>query len=78
MISERARPDAPSNNAAAEKVLRSFNTWSFKREQPENPELMLRFIADAMSLRGPVKFVLYWGKGLDASSPSPIRNVSIT
>ena len=63
MISERARPDAPSNNAAAEKVLRSFNTWAFKREQPENPELMLRFIADAMSLRGPVKFVLYWGKG---------------
>jgi hypothetical protein len=26
---------------AAEKVLQSFNTWAFKREQPSDPQLML-------------------------------------
>lgn len=47
----------------AEAVLRSFNTWAFKREQPSDPQLMLRFIVDAVALREPVSFVLYWGKG---------------
>jgi L-tyrosine isonitrile synthase len=47
----------------AENVLRSFNTWSFKREHPAHPELMLQFISDAISRREPISFVLYWGKG---------------
>ena len=50
-------------DAAAEKVLRSFNTWAFKREQPSDAHLMLRFIAEAISLREPIPFALYWGKG---------------
>jgi len=49
--------------ATAEKVLRSFNTWAFKREQPSDPQLMLRFIADAVAGQEPIPFVLYWGKG---------------
>jgi hypothetical protein len=54
----------PSRTAiAAEKVLRSFNTWAFKREQPSNPQLMLQIIADAITLGEPISFVLYWGKG---------------
>ena len=28
------------------------------------PELMLRFIADAHARRAPIRFALYWGKGL--------------
>src|SRR5580704_4887712 len=47
----------------AETVLRSFNTWAFKREQPDDLPLMQRVIADAIALREPVSFVLYWGKG---------------
>src|SRR5450631_1336745 len=45
----------------AETVLRSFNTWAFKREQPDDPELMLRMISESMALGAPVSFVLYWG-----------------
>lgn len=51
---------------SAEKILKSFNTWSFKREQPSDTELMLRFVADAEKRRRPIPFVLYWGKGLRA------------
>jgi hypothetical protein len=51
------------NRTEAEKVLRSFNTWGFKREHPAHPELMLQFISDAISRCEPVSFILYWGKG---------------
>ncbi len=47
----------------AETVLRSFNTWAFKREQPADPQLMLQTISHAIALAAPVSFVLYWGKG---------------
>jgi hypothetical protein len=48
---------------SAETVLRSFNTWAFKREQPAEPQLMLRMISELIALGEPVSFVLYWGKG---------------
>jgi hypothetical protein len=48
---------------SAETVLRSFNTWAFKREQPGNPQLMSRMISELIALGEPVSFVLYWGKG---------------
>jgi hypothetical protein len=43
--------------------LKSFNTRAFKREQPDNPDLMLRIISEALAQNKPVSFVLYWGKG---------------
>jgi len=48
----------------AEKILKSFNTWSFKREHPSDTALMLKFITIAVEKRSPIPFVLYWGKGL--------------
>src|ERR1700722_13181074 len=48
---------------SAETVLRSFNTWAFKREQPADPQLMSRMISELIALGDPVSFVLYWGKG---------------
>jgi hypothetical protein len=62
------KPDA---GPSAEKVLRSFNTWAFKREQPSDPKLMLQFISQAIARKEPIKFVLYWGKGPrhDARAP---------
>jgi L-tyrosine isonitrile synthase len=48
---------------SAQDVLRSFNSWSFKREQPAELHLMLQCIARAMASAKPVPFVLYWGKG---------------
>src|SRR5262245_53092365 len=45
------------------KVVQSFNTWAFKREQPSDPDLLTRFVARAMARQEPLSFVLYWGKG---------------
>jgi hypothetical protein len=47
----------------ADDVLRSFNTWAFKREQPSDLQLMNVTVANAISNERPVSFVLYWGKG---------------
>jgi hypothetical protein len=47
----------------AEKVMQSFNTWAFKREQPSDPQLMLEVIAHAIRRSEPLSFALYWGKG---------------
>lgn len=52
-----------SAQTIAAEVLRSFNTWAFKREQPSDPNLMLQVIAAAIERQEPVPFVLYWGKG---------------
>jgi L-tyrosine isonitrile synthase len=53
----------PESLAQAENVLRAFNTWAFKREQPSDPQLMLQFIAEAVAAKQAIPFVLYWGKG---------------
>jgi hypothetical protein len=52
-------------------ILASFNTWSFKREQPTDPQLMLQVITDAVARGEPVSFVLYWGKGPRRSIAKP-------
>jgi hypothetical protein len=54
-----------------EQILKSFNTRAFKREQPDNAELMLRFIAEAHARQSPIQFVLYWGKGLRPKLATP-------
>jgi L-tyrosine isonitrile synthase len=50
-------------HANPDRVMRSFNTWAFKRGQPDDPRLMLGFVTEAVSVEAPVSFVLYWGKG---------------
>jgi hypothetical protein len=62
IVPPRAPPRA-SVASEAEKVLRSFNTWAFKREQPSDPQRMLATIARYIELNAPVSFILYWGKG---------------
>jgi hypothetical protein len=59
----KLRPAKGPPAVSADKVLRSFNTWAFKREQPDDPALMRQVIAEAIERREPVPFVLYWGKG---------------
>jgi L-tyrosine isonitrile synthase len=56
-------PLEPKILADAANVLRAFNTWTFKREQPSDPELLLRVAAEAIAARKPIPFLLYWGKG---------------
>jgi hypothetical protein len=58
-----AHGNSAQKGVDAQAVLRSFNTWAFKREQPADLPLMLRMISQSMARREPVSFVLYWGKG---------------
>src|SRR5262245_39449058 len=60
---KRSAKRAIITKVTADDVLRSFNTWSFKREQPADPQLMSQIIAEAIGLERPVSLVLYWGKG---------------
>jgi hypothetical protein len=61
---EIAMPVTPRvREIAPEKVLQTFNTWAFKREQPDSSVTMLRSISKSIAARNPVPFVLYWGKG---------------
>jgi hypothetical protein len=55
------RPAKPA--ATPEKILQAFNTWAFKREQPDNVLALLAAISGAAQLGRPLPFVLYWGKG---------------
>src|SRR5262245_51883614 len=53
----------PRLQATPEKILQAFNTWAFKREQPDSVPRLLEVVAGAAHLARPVPFVLYWGKG---------------
>jgi L-tyrosine isonitrile synthase len=53
------RHSAPSPDS----VLRAFNTWAFKREQPSDPQLMRQVVSESIAAEAPLPFVLYWGKG---------------
>lgn len=58
------RPDAqPRQEQLVEKILQAFNTWSFKREQPDNLVTLREAIGHAVQRNEPIPFVLYWGKG---------------
>ena len=63
-VNTRWAPSRRPNAVAADAILRSFNTWAFKREQPSDPQLMLQIISESMASQAPLPFVLYWGKGL--------------
>ena len=72
------RQPAPGNctnaegiRASAEKILRAFNTWAFKREQPSDVQLMLDALSEAVATRAAIPFVLYWGKGPRHSMGAP-------
>jgi hypothetical protein len=66
-----SRQDRPRFPISPESVLKAFNTRAFKREQPDNPELMLQIVARSIARNEPVPFVLYWGKGPRANIAGP-------
>jgi L-tyrosine isonitrile synthase len=47
----------------SQKILQSFNTWAFKRQQPTEPDLLFATVEAAVDALRPIQFVLYWGKG---------------
>ncbi len=68
----RSAPTSPTNfDRQTAAVLRSFNTWAFKREQPCDPELLAQTVANQLARSEPISFVLYWGKGPRATIATP-------
>ncbi|MCL5411058.1 MAG: asparagine synthase-related protein [Patescibacteria group bacterium] len=51
------------DKSLSQKVIEQFNTWSFKREQPNDEEGIERVVEEAVGKNTPIPFVLYWGKG---------------
>lgn len=66
---DTASPTTFDHDAAA--VLRSFNTWAFKRAQPSEPDLLAQVVASRIGHNEPISFVLYWGKGPRATVAAP-------
>lgn len=67
----KAKQKPLRRSLSAERTLQSFNTWAFKREQPTEPELLLRAVGTAAAQQKPITFVLYWGKGPRATVAGP-------
>jgi hypothetical protein len=61
----------PREELLVERILQAFNTWSFKREQPDNLVSLRQAIGRAVHLKEPVPFVLYWGKGPRRAAGKP-------
>jgi hypothetical protein len=62
---------AASQAAPLDNVLKSFNSWAFKREQPDSPDLLRRRVAAAAAREQPIPFVLYWGRGPRTAMAEP-------
>lgn len=52
-------------------IVRAFNTWAYKREQPSDPAMLQAAVAACVAEQRPVSFVLYWGKGVRNSVAGP-------
>jgi L-tyrosine isonitrile synthase len=65
-----SRPGSSEVNHVAS-ILRAFNTWSYKREQPSDSVLLEKMVTYAAVRDAPIPFVLYWGKGPRCSLADP-------
>ncbi len=54
-------------------LIQSFNSWAFKREQPDSLEKLRLAAGTAIERNAPLGFVLYWGRGPRAEVASPER-----
>lgn len=44
-------------------IVETFNTWAFKRHQPDGADVLLQKVAIKSAEQQPLQFLLYWGKG---------------
>ena len=59
----RKKSATAAKQCSADAIMRAFNTWAYKREQPSDVNLMTSLVADAIEQNVPVPFLCYWGKG---------------
>jgi L-tyrosine isonitrile synthase len=60
-------------SARVEAVVQAFNSWAFKREQPDDASRLKRLAELAIEQGAPLPFVLYWGRGPRADIAEPER-----
>lgn len=60
----------------AKTILDTFNTWKYKREQPNTEEKINQLILKQITENKPISFVMYWGKG-DRNSISDIEDAAL-
>lgn len=70
-IQPKSDPSRRKGNCDATEIVKSFNTWAFKREQPSSLPLLHTVVANRISRGLPVSFVLYWGKGPRSTAGAP-------
>jgi len=63
----------PPEGSGADALVQSFNSWAFKREQPDNLETLKHVARAAIERDSPLAFVLYWGRGPRAHVAAPER-----
>lgn len=51
------------NKSLEQNIIEQFDTWAFKREQPNSDGLIFQAVKKAVVDDKPIPFVLYWGKG---------------
>lgn len=61
----------------AEHIIRQFNTWLFKREQPSDLQLLIQTVEHSIANNNPINFILYWGKG-DRYTAEEIEEKTLT
>jgi L-tyrosine isonitrile synthase len=59
----KQQPKQPTQRVDAGRIIASFNTWAFKREQPSDAAMLHSIVAAAVDSAQPLQFALYWGKG---------------
>ncbi len=65
---------AYSGPQGATEIVKAFNTWAFKREQPSDVDLLHEVVGAAVMRGAPLSFVLYWGKGPRSRMGEPDRS----
>lgn len=68
-IQHKSRPASGKDRAT--EIVKAFNTWSFKREQPDTVESLTAVARKSLDATRPLSFVLYWGKGPRDEAAAP-------
>ena len=52
-----------SKYPSADKVIATFNTWAFKREQPSDAKLLASVVEKAIAMHSPDRICIILGQG---------------
>lgn len=68
-----SQDESDDHRLSADVILKSFNTWAYKREQPSDLSQLRSALCRSLVRHRPIEFVLYWGKGPRSYPADPER-----